>query len=300
MIRIKQTAAPPPNGDPLEFVMSDGSVDRMGDVIEPDGWRLDNFRKNPVALFSHDASFPVGKWSEVTIKGDRLVGRLDLLEPVSDRQREIRAAGDAGVLRVCRVGFHATKYEPLEGSKNGGLHFTEQELVECSLVSVPANPNALAVAKQLGISREGQQLIFGVPAEPDQSRQTRGPIGVPAGTDTSFRKHKPMNSLSERIQGAQTQIVALQDELQKLIDGDDVDKSGEVAERIEQARNQLAAWERAEKALGSGSSEPMSLLPARPTGVPAAVPTAQQPKAWAMPKKQEEPGHLFLRHMVAV
>src|SRR4029077_15186397 len=97
-VRKRESAAPPPADDPLEFVMSDGSVDRMGDVIEPDGRRLDNLRTNPVALISHDASFPVGKWSEVTIKGDRLVGRLDLLEPVSDRQREIRAAVDAGVL----------------------------------------------------------------------------------------------------------------------------------------------------------------------------------------------------------
>ena len=36
-IRQKQSAAPPPADDPLEYVMSDGSVDRMGDVMEPDG-----------------------------------------------------------------------------------------------------------------------------------------------------------------------------------------------------------------------------------------------------------------------
>jgi HK97 family phage prohead protease len=299
MLRTKQTAAPPPNGDRLEFVMSDGSIDRMGDVIEPDGWRLDNFKKNPVALFSHDPRFPIGKWVDVAVRDGRMTGRLDLLEPVSERQREIRAAVDAGVLRAVSVGFHANKMQPLEGSKIGGLHFLEQELVECSLVSVPANANALAIARSLGISREGRRLIFGVPAEPDQARQIRGLIGVPAGTHP-IRKHEPMNQLSERIQGAQTQIVALQDELHKLIDADDVEKSGELAERIEQARNQLASWEKAEKALGSSSSEPMSLLPARPTGVPAVAPQPQPPKAWAMPKKQEEPGYLFLRHMVCV
>src|SRR4029077_20996443 len=116
MIRTKETAAPPPNGDPLEFVMSDGSVDRMGDVIEPDGWKLDNFRKNPVALFGHNPSFPIGKWSEVVVRGKQLVGRLALIEPVSDRMRELHAAVDAGVLRAVSVGFHASKFEPIKGS----------------------------------------------------------------------------------------------------------------------------------------------------------------------------------------
>ena len=68
-VRIKQTAAPPPAANPLEFVMSDGSVDRMGDIIDLDGWRLDNFRKNPVALFGHNASFPIGKWHDVGVRG---------------------------------------------------------------------------------------------------------------------------------------------------------------------------------------------------------------------------------------
>ena len=95
-LRTKQTAAPPPNGDPLEFVMSDGTVDRMGDVIEPDGWKLDNFRANPVALFSHDAQFPIGKWADVAVRAGKMTGRLELMEPVSDRQREFRAAVDAG------------------------------------------------------------------------------------------------------------------------------------------------------------------------------------------------------------
>lgn len=297
-LRTKQTAAPPPNGDPLEFVMSDSSVDRMGDVISSDGWQLDNFRKNPVALFSHDARFPIGKWIDVGVRDGKLTGRLDLLDPVSDRMREIRAAVDAGVLRAVSVGFHSSKMEPLEGSKVGGLRFIEQELVECSLVSVPANANALAIAKSLGISREGQRLIFGVPAEKDRALQPRGPIGVPAGSDNLIRRHQPMNQLSERIQGAQTQIVALQDELQKLIDADDVEKSGELADRIEQARNQLAAWERAEKALGNAASEPI-LLPSPRVGYHPPAP-AERPKLWAQPKAKEEPGYLFVRHMVGV
>jgi HK97 family phage prohead protease len=299
MIRTKQTAAPPPNGDPLEFVMSDGSVDRMGDVIEPDGWLLDNFRKNPVALFGHDSRFPIGKWADVAVRDGKMTGRLELMDPVSDRQREVRAAVDAGVLRAVSVGFHANKYEPLEGSTIGGLHFIEQELVECSLVSVPANANALAVAKALGISREGQRLIFGVPAENDQTPRPRGRIGVPAGSDNLIRRHQPMNQLSEKIQGAQNDLVAMRDQLSRLIEADDLAKSTELTEKIEQVQNQIAVWERAERALGSTASDPVTVPASRTTVIPPGtrLPT-MQPKTWAQPKKEEDPGYLFIRHCV--
>src|SRR5215831_6107720 len=125
-IRIKTTAAAPPGDNPLEFIMSDESIDRMGDVIESDGWRLDNFKNNPVALFSHDSRFPIGNWRDVGVRNSKLIGRLDLLDPVSDRLREIHAAVNAGVLRAVSVGFHPKKYEPLKGSEVGGLHFLEQ------------------------------------------------------------------------------------------------------------------------------------------------------------------------------
>src|SRR5262245_58124685 len=112
-VRKREQAAPPPADDPLEFVMSDGSVDRMGDVIEPEGWQLDRFRRNPVALFGHDPGFPVGKWRDVGVRRGQLTGTLELMEPVSERLREIHAAVTGGVLRAVSVGFHSDSFEPL-------------------------------------------------------------------------------------------------------------------------------------------------------------------------------------------
>ncbi len=39
-----QRTAPPPGGEPDEFILSDGTIDRMGDVIEPAGWQLDKLK----------------------------------------------------------------------------------------------------------------------------------------------------------------------------------------------------------------------------------------------------------------
>jgi HK97 family phage prohead protease/HK97 family phage major capsid protein len=294
---VKDFAAPPPGGDPHEFTMSDGSVDRMGDAIEPNGWKLDNFRNNPVALFGHNPGFPIGKWSEVTIRDDKLIGRLSLINPVSDRMREIHAAVDAGVLRAVSVGFHSIKHQPLEGSKTGGYHFLEQELVECSLVSVPANPNALATVKALGISREGQQLIFGGLADSDRLLVSRGSNGGLAKSNF-IRKPTKMN-LSERIESARSNIIMLQDQLNSNIDTGDLDNLDELTNQVEDTKKQIAVWERAERALGN-ASETITLPRTQYSSNVAVSPpaTSSTPKVWT-PKKQEDPGNLFVRHCVA-
>jgi hypothetical protein len=42
-----------------EYIISDGSLDRYGTVINPAGWDLTEFRKNPIAFFNHDKTFPL-------------------------------------------------------------------------------------------------------------------------------------------------------------------------------------------------------------------------------------------------
>jgi HK97 family phage prohead protease len=293
-LRKRQSAAPPPADDPLEFVMSDGSVDRMGDVIEPDGWRLDNFRKNPVALFGHEPSFPIGRWRDVGVRRGKLTGRLDLMEPVSERLREIHAAVNGGVLRAVSVGFHSEAAEPMKG---GGLRFTEAELVECSLVAVPANPNALAIAKALGISREGQSLIFGAHPERDQPAP-RG-HGAPPGKEPIHRKNAVMN-YSERIEAAQAEVVGLQDQLSSLPDVDDVQRVNDLTGKIGEVKGKIFAWLEAEKALG-GEAQPITVPKDRITVYsPQQSLPSSAPKAWAQPKRKETPvGDHILRHFAA-
>src|SRR5262245_61003524 len=62
--------------DTFEYVLSDATPDRMGDVIEQDGWQLGNFKKNPIALFGHDTDFIVGNWKNVKVVDGELRGEL--------------------------------------------------------------------------------------------------------------------------------------------------------------------------------------------------------------------------------
>jgi HK97 family phage major capsid protein/HK97 family phage prohead protease len=295
-LRQKQSAAPPPAGDPLEFVMSDGSVDRVGDVVEPDGWRLDNFHKNPIALFAHDPRLPIGKWHDVGVRKGRLTGRLELMPAETDLQRQIQTAVNAGVLRAVSVGFHSDNVEPL---KSGGVRFIESELVECSLVSVPANPNALAIAKSLGISPQGQSLIFGVHANEDRAAPG-GFHGVHATRGDVKRKFNQMTNYSERIEHAQHEVNGLQDQLASLPDAEDVAKVSDLTQRITEVRGKIFAWVEAEKALGSEAT-PITIPKDRiQVFAPSQPLPASAPKSWAQPKRKETPPeeHL-LRHFAA-
>jgi hypothetical protein len=60
VVRKVTAAQQAAGGDVLEYVISDGSLDRYGTVINPAGWDLTEFRKNPIAFFNHDKNFPIG------------------------------------------------------------------------------------------------------------------------------------------------------------------------------------------------------------------------------------------------
>ena len=60
--------------DPFDFVLSDESVDRMGDVIRASGWSLKAFKSNPIALFGHDHNSILGVWENVRVEGKAVDG----------------------------------------------------------------------------------------------------------------------------------------------------------------------------------------------------------------------------------
>ena len=146
------------SGLPL-FVLSDETKDRSGDIVRVNGWDLQAFRKNPVALWQHDSHQPIGSWKNVRVEGTQLLGELKLSSiPLGQMAQTLI---DEGVLRAVSVGFRVKEYEPIDAKEPwGAWEIKAAELFETSLVSVPANPSALLVAKRLGLSLEQKKLIF--------------------------------------------------------------------------------------------------------------------------------------------
>jgi HK97 family phage prohead protease/HK97 family phage major capsid protein len=241
----------------MDFVMSDESVDRMGDTIASDGWQTEAFAKNPIALFNHNPGFPIGKWSNLRVENKSLRGTLQLApKGTSDRIDEIRKLIDAGILRAVSVGFRDLESEPMDRKDPwAGYRFIKQELIETSLVSVPANPNALAIAKSLNLSPQMLDLAFAKHGKRGATGR-RGFNGKHAAT--SRTKGGSAMTLAQRITELEAQLVERRDALQAHLDhlndsnvsDADVQTSSDLNATIRQLDRQRAMLIDSEKSLG--------------------------------------------------
>ncbi len=123
-------------------VASTATVDRHGEVVSPEGWSLENFKKNPVLLWSHDHTIPaIGVATKVWVEGFGEAAKLMFTgkwQTVTEQGKAAAALVAEGILNSFSVGFIP--------SEMVGNTYTEQELLEISLVNVPANPDAMMLA----------------------------------------------------------------------------------------------------------------------------------------------------------
>jgi len=267
-------------GDGLDFVISDGSLDRHGTRINPNGWELAAFKRNPIALFGHSNGFPIGTWENLRVEGDRLVGRLVLAaKGTSARIDELVRLVEQGILRAVSVGFSALEFGVPGKSP---YDYERQELLEVSLVSVPSNTNALKIARSLNISESTLRLAFGEHAEAGQERvSTSGEHAEPTTADVVRArvaaaprpKAKTMTmTLSQRIEAAQEDLTAKRDTLSNLSRAEtlDVEAIEELNEQIAGAERTVAALKKTEASIGANATRDIA-APAirRPLGVAA-------------------------------
>lgn len=110
--------------------------DRVGDVIEPQAFASAIGKSLPM-LYGHDK--PVGVWSNIAVDGEglKVKGRL-LVEDVPEA-KSARALVRAGGVTGLSVGFVTKKSAPRKG---GGRTISDLDLVEVSIVAVPAHAAA--------------------------------------------------------------------------------------------------------------------------------------------------------------
>jgi len=139
------------------FVASDETVDRYGDVVSLDGWDLANFRRNPVFLWMHSQYQPIGTVKKIGVEGDKLLAHVRFFDAGDSKMADdLWKLVKKRKLRAVSVGFTVKSDDHIEAIRDEnervtGYRFLQQELLELSLVSVPANPNALQVARSMGL-----------------------------------------------------------------------------------------------------------------------------------------------------
>lgn len=246
------------DGGSLEFVLSDATVDRYGDIVEAAGWDIRNFKKNPIALFGHSASFPIGTWSNVRVEGGKLLAKLNLAaRGTSQRIDELISLVEQGILRAVSVGFRPLEFEPIDKDKPyGGQRYLKSELLETSLVSVPANPAAVALAKSLNLSTETMSMAFG---EQAVTRQMGGSgHGENAPKPHPIQRHTRMTTLSQRIEASQADLNSKRDRLVELNAAPelDLDAIEELTGQIDHVERSVLVMKASEAKIGAGAGSP--------------------------------------------
>lgn len=129
----------------FDCVMTTGAKDRDGDVLDPEGAKLD--KKMPL-LWQHLPFEPVGVLVKIISQDkDGIKARFAILD--TKLGRDAAKMVEAGAVRISH-GFVPKKIEPLydddyEGDGQPpitGFKIEEYDVMECSLVSIPANPEA--------------------------------------------------------------------------------------------------------------------------------------------------------------
>jgi len=173
-------------------VISSDSVDRDAEVVSPKGMHKKTYSANPIVLFNHDkSSLPIGKalWIKSDID-DSGRGVIKAKYKITDKTEQGRAVFDLmkeGILTSHSLSFlsnHSSKPTTKEINERPELQQAKMihrdwELLEFSVVTVPANPDAVALAISKGYSDSIIKLLGGnenkgiEPPKPEQHDNTQ-------------------------------------------------------------------------------------------------------------------------------
>jgi HK97 family phage major capsid protein len=171
-------------------------LDRQGDIVEPLGVQF----HNPMPLLlHHDATRPVGlvSFSTPTTKGIDFEASFPIVEGSAVLQARIDEAWAsirAGLIPAVSIGFRALA-DGVEPLKSGGLRFTKSEVLELSLVTIPANSSALISS----IKALDTLPVAAVGPNTEGHTNTPGASGTPVVKVLPSRQERQMKTSSEQI-----------------------------------------------------------------------------------------------------
>jgi HK97 family phage prohead protease len=134
----------------IKAIITGPEVDRMGDTIDPDGWDFSMYQKNPVVLWAHDhGTPPVGRSLKIWKSGTKWMSEDEFAPAHAHELAEtIYQLVKGKFLNATSVGMIPREYDFDE--ENWTFSFRTQELIEHSIVPVPAYPKALITARSAG------------------------------------------------------------------------------------------------------------------------------------------------------
>lgn len=193
-----------------------GNLDRHGDTVNPDGWILENFLKNPVIFVNHNSwNLPIGKAINVEKVENGLIFDIQFSKTLP-KATEVWGLVEEGIMKAWSVGFIVLDW----GRPGDEYTIMKQELLELSIVGLPANPDAMSPEKsksfkalQEFIESHGEKRENHLEAE-----DVELPEDVEEETEEEKKKNEDdnlYNKLLERIESLETEVKELREAQEK-------------------------------------------------------------------------------------
>ncbi|CDM56277.1 MULTISPECIES: phage major capsid protein [Rhizobium] len=181
----------------IRGVATTPNPDRVGDIVEPLGVQF----KNPMPLLhQHVHDKPVGTvtFDKPTKDGITFEAKLPKIEdagPLRDRIETAWGELKAGLVRAVSIGFRSLEHAWMD---DGGIRFIKSEVLELSLVSVPANADAVistikSIDRPLLAATGKEPKANDRPARPGASGKSTKPVNLKP------KENAAMKTVAEQI-----------------------------------------------------------------------------------------------------
>jgi HK97 family phage prohead protease len=126
----------------LEAVITTSARDRHSENIETAGIDTSNYMKNPVVLYGHDYyGLPIGKSLKLTEQKNKIKARFQLAVEEYPFAKTVYDMVKSGYLNAVSIGGIVHKWS------DDYRTIEQMEMLEFSIVSIPANPDAMITAR---------------------------------------------------------------------------------------------------------------------------------------------------------
>ena len=196
------------DGSGHRMVIAANEVSRNGDELNLRGISFKNYRKNPVVLWAHDSysGIPIAK----TVK----IGHDDQGRIVADFEfnsddefaARVENAWNGGFIRGASIRYMPTKVVEVmnEAGEVERFRVDKSELLEWSLVPIPADPDSVrAAARALNLPEE---IFRGLEPEPEDDEAEPFVDSVTEKPEPEPNQDDPIEALRERVDAVEQKL----------------------------------------------------------------------------------------------
>lgn len=236
----------------ITFCFSDDGEDRMGEIVDQATWDTKNYMNNPLILWGHDPSNPenvLGQGVKLDLNNggkSYITAQFDEVE-INPRADMVFRQLVKRTLRCVSAGFINHTFEHEDDTPV----LKDNELLEVSIVPIPANPRAIALALDEGSisQKDAKWLLKSMKAESEfiEKKLNQGTTKEKSMTEEQASAlMESVTKLGETLAAQQEEITKLNEKLNPPEETEEAKAAREAKEAEEKAAADKKAQEEAD------------------------------------------------------